>query len=106
MFKTLIELALLSLLAATTFAWSDPPPAPGQELHSGPVMGVMAEAIMIMDERHSEMETIAVIPQTKITLNGQPASLVDIQMGDLATVTIRPTEQNLTAVTIHAVRRL
>jgi hypothetical protein len=106
MFKILIELALLSLLAATAFAGSDPPPAPGQDLHSGPVMGVMPEAIMVMDERHNEMETIAVSPQTKITLNGQPASLVDIQMGDLATVTIRPMDQNLTAVAIHALRRL
>ena len=76
------------------------------DLHSGPVMGVMSDSIMIMDERHNEVETIAVNPQTKITLNGQPASLVDIQMGDQATVTVRSADQTLTAVAINAMRRL
>jgi hypothetical protein len=109
MWKTIIELVLLSLLATTVFAWSDPPAPPGvnnRDLHTGPVMGVMTDSIMIMDDRHNEVETIAVNSQTKITLNGQPAALADIQMGDQATVTVRPTDQTLTAVAIHAMRRL
>jgi hypothetical protein len=105
MFRTLFELMLLVLVAATVLA-APAPPASNQDLHSGPVMGVMTDAIMIMDDRHNEVETIAVNPQTKITLNGQPAPLKDIQMGDQATVIVRPADQALTAVTIHAIRRL
>jgi hypothetical protein len=106
MFRTLFELTLLLLVAATVLGAPAPPPASNQDLHSGPVMGVMTDSIMIMDERHNEVETIAVNPQTKITLNGQSASLADIQMGDQATITVRETDQTLTAVAISAMRRL
>jgi hypothetical protein len=106
MYRTLFELMLLLLVAATVLAAPAPPPASNQDLHSGPVMAVMSDAIMIMDERDNSVETIAVTPQTKITLNGDSASLVDLQMGDQATVTANPSDEKLTAITISAMRRL
>jgi hypothetical protein len=75
-------------------------------MHVGPVMAVLTDAITIMDDRDNEVERFLVTPQTKITLNGQPAQLVDIQIGDRATVTANPVKERLTAITIDAMRRL
>jgi hypothetical protein len=107
MFKTFLAMMLVSLMATTALAGGDPPAGVTQtDVHAGPVMGVMTDAIMIMDERDNIMETIAVTPQTKVMLNGQTASLIDIQMGDQVTVTAKFSEEKLTAITINAMRRL
>lgn len=107
MFKTFLTMMLLFPVATAALAWGDPPVVSNpNDVHAGAVMGVMTDAIMIMDDRDNAMETIAVTPQTKIMLNGQTASLIDIQMGDRATVTAKFSDQKLTAITIDAMRRL
>jgi hypothetical protein len=107
MFRTFLGVTLLLAVAAVALADREPvvPPAQ-QDMHVGPVMAVLTDAITIMDDRDNEVERFLVTPQTKITLNGQPAELVDIQIGDRATVTANLVKERLTAITIDAMRRL
>ena len=104
MFKTLLGFAALLLVATAINAAPEPPVSPANDIHEGTVMAVTQDTLMLMDDRDNELETFAVTSATKITFNGKPAALDEIQMGDRATVTGQLVKDRLVALTIHAVR--
>ena len=106
MFKAILGVAVLAVAATLVFAIPEPQVPPTKDTHSGPVMAVTADTIMVMDERDNELETFAVTSQTKIMLNGQPAPLAEVQMGDRATITGKLSNGELIAVAIDAMSRL
>jgi FtsP/CotA-like multicopper oxidase with cupredoxin domain len=106
MFKAILGVAVLSVATTLAFTIPEPQISPGKDTHNGPVMAVTADTIMVMDDRDNELETFAVTSQTKIMLNGQPAPLAEVQMGDRATITGRLTNGELVALTIDAISRL
>ena len=103
MFRTFLGLALL-LVATTAFAVREPAVERMNDVHEGTVMAVTADTIMLMDDRDDQMETFAVTAATKIIFNGNPATLIDVQMGDRATVTGQMVNDRLVALTITAFR--
>ena len=106
MFKAILGVAVLSVAATLAFTIPEPQVSPANDTHNGPVMAVTADTIMVMDERDNELETFAVTSQTKIMLNGQPAPLAEVQMGDRATISARRTNGELVALAIDAISRL
>ncbi|HEX5105031.1 MAG TPA: hypothetical protein VFV87_14525 [Pirellulaceae bacterium] len=100
-------LALVALCAFTTLALAAPAIAPQQDARfEGKVMAVTADSITIMTDRQMDVLTFAVNAQTKVTYNGEQAQLIDIQMGDQATVTGKVMEQDRIATAIVANRRM
>lgn len=106
MCRTFLGFTALLLVATAVFAAREPADRPANDLHEGAVMAVTQDTLMLMDERDNEMETFAVTAATKITLNGKPAALVEIQMGDRAAVTGQFVNEQLFALTIQATRRM
>jgi hypothetical protein len=104
MFKTLLGFAALLLVATAIDAASEPPAKPASDVHEGTVMAVTQDTLMLMDDRDNELETFAVTAGTKITFNGKPSALDEIQMGDRATVTGQIVNERMIALTIAAVR--
>lgn len=104
MFRTILGIAMVSLIATAALAIPEPMVEPPNDVHQGTVMAVTQDSVMLMDDRDNEMETIAVTPQTKIIFAGQPATLDEIQMGDRATVTALAVNNKLVALTISALR--
>lgn len=106
MFRTFLGLAALLLVATVVFAEPEPAVKPTADIHEGTVMAVMQDAVMLMDDRDNRVETFAVTPATKIIFNGNPATLLEVQMGDRATVTGQMVNNRLVAQTITAFRPL
>jgi hypothetical protein len=57
------------------------------EIHEGKVIAVGDGKITVLDNRDDDNDTFVVTAETKITRNGKPAKLSDIQPGDKAKVT-------------------
>lgn len=75
--------------------------------HQGKVNGVGKAEIMVTDSKDGEIETFKVDDSTKITVDGKPARLVDIQVGFVAEITAEMSRDGkLTAKTINASSRL
>ena len=75
--------------------------------HQGKVNGIGKSEIMVTDLKDGEIETFKVSSETKITLDGQPAKLVDIQVGFLVEIAADMGQDGkLTAKSISASSKL
>lgn len=93
-----IGCALLSCVLFTP--WEEA--ARASEVHEGKVLAVTADSITIQDDRDDESDKFVVTFETKVTRNGKPAALKDIQVGDRAKVTGQQRGQKLVAESISA----
>ena len=73
-----------------------------EEVHEGKVIAVGADYITVMDSKDDDNDKFSVTGETKITRNGKPAKLSDIQVSDRAKVTAVQTGQKLIAQSIVA----
>ena len=72
------------------------------EVHEGKVVAVSDGKITVFDKRDSENDTFLVTADTKISRNGKPAKLSELQMGDMAKVTAISQGEKLIAKEIVA----
>ena len=72
------------------------------EVHEGKVLSVGASSITVNDEKDGDNDTFAVTSDTKITMNGKPAKLNEIQAGDRAKITAMQKGDKLVAKEIAA----
>ena len=72
------------------------------EIHEGKVLSVSTNSITVNDVKDGDNDTIEVTSETKITLNGKPAKLTEIQAGDRAKVTATAKGTKLVAKEISA----
>jgi hypothetical protein len=78
MFNCILALALAAPPTEATLA--------ADEVHEGKVVSVSEGKITILDRRDDDNDTFVVTAETKISRNGKPAKLTDIQPGDRAKV--------------------
>jgi hypothetical protein len=82
MWRSLIAAAVLgvaAILAVRSAMAAD-------EIHEGKVLSVGEGKITVLDNRDDDNDTFIVTSETKITRNGKPAKLSDVQAGDKARV--------------------
>jgi hypothetical protein len=72
------------------------------EIHEGKVVAVGDGKIMVLDNGDDDNDTFVVTAETKITRNGKPAKLSDVQPGDKAKVTAGSRDGMLMAKEIAA----
>ena len=72
------------------------------EAHEGKVLSVGTSSITVNDVKDGDNDKFEVTAETKITLNGKPAKLTDIQAGDRAKVTATGKGNKLVAKEIAA----
>lgn len=72
------------------------------EFHEGKVTAVGDGKITVLDNRDDDNDTFTVTVETKITRNGKPAKLSDVQPGDKAKVTAALRDGSLVAKEIAA----
>ena len=89
--------AAVALAITTQVARTD------DEVHEGKVVSVSDGKITVFDKRDSENDTFVVTADTKISRNGKPAKLSDIQAGDMAKVVATSQGEKLIAKQILAV---
>ncbi len=90
-----VALASLPLLFLSLFA------DPANEVHQGNVIAVGENTITIQDmDGVNEMFTVA--EDCKITHSGKPATLKDLDNGDVAKVTVATVKGKLVATNIEA----
>jgi hypothetical protein len=78
MFNVILVLALAASPSDATLV--------ADEIHEGKVVSVSEGKITILDRRDDDNDTFVVTAETKITRNGKPAKLTDIQTGDRAKI--------------------
>ena len=78
------------------------PALAADEIHDGKVTAVGDGKITVLDNRDDDSDTFVVSAETKITRNGKPAKLSDIQPGDKAKITGSSREGTLIAKEIAA----
>ncbi len=71
------------MLLALAVSWLPLDFAAKATTYKGTVTGVQAAAIAILDQ-NKENQSFPVADDAKITLNGKPAKLSDIEIGDVA----------------------
>jgi hypothetical protein len=72
------------------------------EIHEGKVIAVGDGKITVLDNRDDDNDTFVVTAETKITRNGKPGKLSDVQPGDKAKVTAALRDGGLVAREIVA----
>jgi hypothetical protein len=72
------------------------------EVHEGKVLSVGTSSITVNDVKDGDNDTFTVDSNTKITMNGKPAKLSEIQAGDRAKVTATQKGDKLVAKEIAA----
>jgi len=72
------------------------------EVHEGKVIAVESSTITVLDQRDDDNDKFTVTSETKITYNGKPAKLSDIQAGDRAKVTATQKGDKMIAKSIEA----
>lgn len=87
-----VSLASVLLLVAPVLA---------DDVHSGTVLGVGKDKITIQD-KNGDDEAFSVAADAKITLDGKPAKLSDIDIGDTAKVTVKKVDGKNVATAIEA----
>lgn len=104
MFKYSTTGLMLAIVAVVALVWltAPAPAAPAEEVHEGKVVAVTKDTLTVLDNRDDDNDAFVVSGETKITRNGKPASLKEIEVGDLAKVTARPMGEKLLALTIQA----
>lgn len=71
------------------------------DVHRGRVTSVSAQRISIIDSA-GENESFEVAPEVKVTHNGKPAKLSDIDEGDVAILTVKIASGKAVVLTIEA----
>jgi hypothetical protein len=94
-----LTLAVRSALAADEIR----SPLAADEIHEGKVIAVGEGKITVLDNRDDDNDTFIVTAETKITRNGKPAKLSDVQPGDKAKVIASLRDGALSAKEIAAV---
>ena len=82
---------IMALAVSLTFLVAQQAVRAADEVHEGKVMSVGDGTITVLDRRDDDLDTFTVTAETKITKNGKPARLSEIQAGDSATVTATAT---------------
>lgn len=72
------------------------------EIHEGKVLSVGTSSITVNDIKDGDNDMLEVTSETKITLNGRPAKLTEVQAGDRAKVTATTKGDKLVAKEIAA----
>ena len=72
------------------------------EIHEGKVIAVGTSTITVLDQKDDDNDMFVVTAETKITYNGKPAKLTEIQAGDRAKVTATQKGDKLVAKSIEA----
>jgi hypothetical protein len=98
--------AAILLAACGILVAMEPAGEPASDIYEGKVMAVTENTLMLMDDRDNEVESFAVNAGTKITFNGKPAKLEEIQMGDRVFVKGQVFKDRQIALTINAFRPL
>jgi len=78
---------ILAVAMLVTLAFAVRSALAADEIHEGKVTAVGDGKITVLDNRDDDNDTFVVTAETKITRNGKPAKLSDIQPGDKAKVT-------------------
>ena len=78
------------------------PALAADEIHEGKVTAAGDGKITVVDNRDDEVDTFVVTAETKVTRNGKPAKLSDVQPGDKAKVTATLRDGALVAKEIAA----
>ena len=78
------------------------PALAADEIHEGKVTAAGDGKITVIDNRDDEVDTFVVTAETKVTRNGKPAKLSDVQPGDKAKVTATLRDGALVAKEIAA----
>ena len=96
--------SLFSLALATAVVGANPAQMVRaiDEIHEGKVVSVGDGKLTVLDRRDDDNDTFVVTASTKITRNGKPAKLSDIQLGDMASVTATSQDGMLLAKEITA----
>lgn len=87
------------LLAKVIAAFSEPPPTRPVRLN-GKITAV-ERGVIGLETRRGDVR-VAVTPETRISRNGRPAELGDLEVGDLARVLAKKENSGFTALTIAA----
>jgi len=89
-----LALVLVALVAVS---------ARGEEAQEGKVLVVGKDSITILDKVEGDNDTYLVDAATKITREGKPAKLIDIQVGDRVKIVVgRPEKGKMVAKEISA----
>lgn len=72
------------------------------DVHEGKVIGVTASSITLLDDKDNQFDKFEVNAETKVTRNGKPARLSDVQAGDRCRVTASLSDKRLLAKSIEA----
>lgn len=73
------------------------PARAADDTFEGKVLGVGEDKLMLMGKTNADNRTFQVTAETKVTRNGKPAKLAEIQTGDKAMVTFTGSGTNLAA---------
>lgn len=90
----LVTIALVALCCRVAGA--------ADEIHEGKVLSVGTSSITVNDIKDGDNDMFEVTSETKITLNGRPAKLTEVQAGDRAKVTATAKGDKLVAKEIAA----
>ena len=100
MWQKCLTMAVAALLA---MAVASPVVRAADELHEGQIISVGEAKLTLLDKRDGDNDTFTVTAETKITRNGKPAKLSDVQLGDQAKVTATSRGGMLVAKVIVAI---
>lgn len=86
-------LALLALVGAIAFQ--------NPEVHSGKIMAVETDKVIVLNMADGESEVFAVTPVTKITRKGETIKVMELAMGESVQIVADTVETKLVAKTIN-----
>jgi hypothetical protein len=93
----------VAVTAAVALAITTQVTRANDEVHEGKVVSVSDGKITVLDKRDGENDTFVVTTETKISRNGKPAKLSDVQAGDMAKIIATSQGEKLIAKQIVAV---
>ena len=97
--KSLVALVAFVALLAMPFRAAQPA---ADDVFEGKVVSLNDNAIMIMGKTNNDTKAFTVNMDTRITRNGKPGKLSDVQLGDKAKVTASGSGVNMLAKEIIA----
>lgn len=78
---------LLATALTATLGWMAVS-SPEDQVFDGKVVSVAEKALTVSDTRGQILQTFEIPVTTKVTLNGKPAALMELMMGDVVKVTL------------------
>ena len=92
-----LKMAAVAMLVFSADLMALTPTKAADDTFEGKVLGVGEDKLMLMGKTNADNRTFSVTAETKVTRNGKPAKLADIQTGDKAMVTFSGSGTNLAA---------